>query len=151
MSGTLTGLAQCQYTIQLISTLNLGVVKISILLFYRRLFIIRPFKIASGVLMAVVASWAIAFTIATVAQCQPLAYFWEYFELEYPGHCIQVRLMYQALAYSDLLLDVLVLVLPIPMVISLHMPWKTKIKVLDILMLGSVSVTQCSGSWRYVY
>ena len=151
MSGTLTELAQCRYIIQVLSTFNLGVIKISILLFYRRLFIIKPFKIASGIMMAVVASWATAFTIATIAQCRPLAYFWEAFELEYPGHCIQVRVMYQALAYSDLLLDLVVLVLPIPMVVSLHMPWKTKIKVLDILMLGSVSVTHCSGSWKSVY
>ena len=101
--------------------------------------------------MAIVASWAIAFTSAAVAQCSPPAYFWESFELDYPGHCIQVQLMYQGLAYSDLILDVLVLALPIPMVISLQMPWKTKIKVIDILMLGSVFVTHGCGSRKSVY
>ena len=100
--------------------------------------------------MALVASWAIAFTSAAAAQCRPPAYFWESFELEYPGHCIQVQLMYQGLAYSDLILDVLVLALPIPMVISLHMPWKTKIKVIDIFMLGSVSVKHACGSWKAI-
>ena len=48
--------------------------------------------------------------------------------------------MYQALAISDLILDILVLALPIPMVASLQLPWKTKIKVIDILLLGSVYV-----------
>ena len=49
--------------------------------------------------------------------------------------------MYQGLAISDLILDVLVLTLPIPMIASLHLPWKTKIKVIDVLMLGTVYVS----------
>ena len=131
---------QCRYINEVITTLNLGVIKISILLFYRRLFIVKPFKIASGVMMALVASWAVSFTSAMAAQCSPPTYFWKSFEIDYPPHCIQVQLMYQGLGYSDLILDVLVLSLPIPMVASLHLPWKTKIKVIDILMLGSVYV-----------
>ena len=91
-------------------------------------------------MMGIVASWAVSFTLATVAQCIPIRYFWESFEIDYPSHCIQVQLLYQGLAISDLILDVLVLLLPIPMVASLHLPWKTKIKVLDILLLGSVYV-----------
>ena len=73
-----------------------------------------------------------------LAQCSPPSYFWNSFENEYPGHCIQVDKMYQGLAYSDLALDIMVLALPIPMVASLKMPWRTKIKVIDGLMLGTV-------------
>ncbi len=124
----------------MITTLNLGVIKISILLFYRRLFVVKPFMVASSVMMALVASWAVSFTSAMAAQCNPPPYFWKSFEIDYPAHCIQVQLMYEGLAYSDLILDVLVLSLPIPMVASLQLPWKTKIKVIDVLMLGSVYV-----------
>lgn len=134
----LTRNPQCRYIDEVITTLNLGVVKISILLFYRRLFIVRPFKIASAVMITIVAGWAVSFTIAMVAQCNPPSYFWRLFEKDYPTHCIDVFVMYEGLAISDLILDVLVLALPIPMVASLHLPWKTKIQVLDILMLGSV-------------
>ena len=89
-------------------------------------------------MMALVASWAVSFTFVMVAQCSPPAYFWESFEIDYPGHCIQVQSMYKGLAYSDLILDALVLSLPIPVVASLQLPWRTKIKIIDILMLGSV-------------
>ena len=59
--------------------------------------------------------------------------------------------MYQGLAISDLILDVLVLVLPIPMVISLKLPWKAKIKVIDILLLGGVYVAfDSSVDWNKV-
>lgn len=88
--------------------------------------------------MAIVASWAVAFTASAAAQCRPPPYFWHAFEADYPGHCFALQKMYQAQAYSDLPLDVLVLSLPIPMVASLHMPWRKKLRVIDILLLGSV-------------
>ena len=53
---------------------------------------------------------------------------------------MNVQTMYQALAYSDLILDVMVLAFPIPMVVSLRLPWKKKIKIIDLFALGSVYV-----------
>ena len=135
---TLTRGRQCRYAIHVITTANLGIVKISILCFYRRFFIINPFKIASGIMIGIVASWSLSFTVAMIAQCSPVSYFWEALEIDYPKHCFQMNMMYQGLAYSDLILDVLVLALPIPMIASLHMPWRTKIKVIDGFMLGTV-------------
>ncbi|KAI4263969.1 MAG: hypothetical protein L6R42_000912 [Xanthoria sp. 1 TBL-2021] len=72
------------------------------------------------------------------AQCSPPTYFWESFEIDYPKKCIKIQMMYQGLAWSDLALDIMVLSLPIPVVVSLQLPWRTKIKVIDILMLGTV-------------
>lgn len=145
--------SQCRYIDEVITTLNLGVVKISILLFYRRLFMVKSFKIASAIMITIVAGWAASFTMAMIFQCNPPSYFWRLLEEEYPQHCIQVFVMYQGLAVSDLVLDVLVLALPIPVVVSLQLPWKTKIKVIDVFMLGSVYVAfyPCAGhSRRYI-
>lgn len=89
-------------------------------------------------MIGLVGSWALAFTSVMAAQCSPPTYFWEAFEKDYPGHCVQVQAVYQGLAYSDLILDAWVLALPIPMVASLKLPWKSKIKVIDSLLLGSV-------------
>ena len=94
--------------------------------------------IASAVMIAFVAAWTIAFVSAIAAQCVPARDFWELFEKDYLPHCLNVQTMYQALAYSDLILDVTVLAFPIPTVISLQLPWKKKIKIIDIFMLGSV-------------
>ncbi|KAL8919795.1 MAG: hypothetical protein Q9172_004800 [Xanthocarpia lactea] len=137
-TAALTNYEKCRYINEILTTLNLGVIKISILLFYRRIFVVRPFKIASAVMMAIVACWAVSFTSAMAAQCSPVPYFWESFEIDYPKKCFEVQKMYQGLAYSDLVLDVLVLALPIPVIASLQLPWRTKIKIIDILLLGSV-------------
>lgn len=138
---------QCRYADEVITTLNLGVVKISILLFYRRLFTVRSFKITSAIMIAIVAGWTASFTMATIVQCNPPSYFWRLLEEEYPQHCFQIFAMYQGLAVSDFILDVLVLALPIPVVVSLHLPWKTKIKVIDVLMFGSVYASKIPHTW----
>ncbi|KAG8526327.1 uncharacterized protein KY384_000320 [Bacidia gigantensis] len=144
----LTNYEKCRYAIELLTTINLSVIKISILLFYRRLFTVRPFRIASNIFIGVVAAWGIAFESAMAAQCSPTHLFWDLFEMEYVGHCINVQMMYQALAYSDLILDILVLAFPIPMIISLRLPWKKKIQILDIFLLGGVVLA--SGIGRLV-
>ena len=136
----LTDELKCRYSNEIITTLNLGVIKFSVLLFYRRLFTIRRFKIISGISMGVLAAWTVSFTSAMAAQCTPPRSFWEKFEIDYEPGCIQVQKMYQGLAFSDIVLDVLVLALPIPFVLMLNMPWKKKIAVVDVLLLGTVYV-----------
>lgn len=133
-------LYQCRYANLIITTLNLGVVKTSILLFYRRLFTVKVFMIASAIMIGFVAAWTISFVSAAAAQCVPAHDFWDLFEKDYLPYCINVQTMYQALAYSDLILDVMVLAFPIPMVVSLQLPWRKKIKIIDLFLLGSVYI-----------
>lgn len=94
-------------------------------------------------MMGLVASWALSFTATMAGQCSPPTFFWESFEIDYPMACVNVQAVYQGLAYSDLILDACVLGLPIPMIASLKLPWKTKIKVIDSLLLGAVYVEPC--------
>ena len=91
--------------------------------------------------MGFVAAWTISFVSAVAAQCVPARDFWELFETNYVGHCMNVQSLYQALAYSDLMVDITVLALPIPMVVSLQLPWRKKIKIIDMFLLGFVYVS----------
>ena len=120
------------------TTLDLGIIKISVILFYRRLFTVRSFKIASSVMLGIVAVWTIVFTSVTAGQCYPLTTFWTSFEIDYGSNCIQVQMFYQSLAFSDLIMDVIVLASPIPVVLSLRIPWRKKIAVIDVLLLGTL-------------
>jgi len=137
-NSTLTNFEKCRYSIIILSTANLGVVKVSVILFYRRLFSVRPFKIVSNVAIAVVTLYTVIMTSAMLAQCNPVHLFWDVFELEYGDRCLSVQVWYIALAWSDMALDLIVLLLPIPTVMMLKMPWRRKIGVLDILLLGAV-------------
>ncbi|KAI9898871.1 hypothetical protein N3K66_005332 [Trichothecium roseum] len=66
--------------------------------------------------------------------------FWEAFESEYPLHCVDVRSFYLAVAASDLLLDVLIFVLPLPHLATLKLPWRRKLAVSAIFLLSSIVI-----------
>ncbi|KAF1950214.1 hypothetical protein CC80DRAFT_539845 [Byssothecium circinans] len=59
--------------------------------------------------------------------------------------------MFLALLYTDVIADVVILVLPIPMVISVQLPLKRKLAVIGMLMLGAavcaISITRVIATY----
>ncbi|KAI2615210.1 hypothetical protein GGR54DRAFT_632309 [Hypoxylon sp. NC1633] len=129
-----------KYTYQLLGTIGLWVIKLSVLLFYRRIFTLRASRIVNNVFIGLTVAWGIAFTFAVAFQCTPVSTLWNQFELEYGAACIKVQPFYLSVAISDLLLDVLICVIPIPHVVGLKMPLRQKVAVIGIFLLGSVVV-----------
>ncbi|KAL1988300.1 hypothetical protein VTN96DRAFT_275 [Rasamsonia emersonii] len=130
----------CKYALQVLGTLELGVIKASILLFYRRLFTLRKHLIINNVVFAVVVAWGVAFTLVIVFQCLPVSTIWTQFEIDYTPYCINQQAAYMGLAVSDLILDLLIFALPVPVVIQLRLPLRQKFAVGGIFLLGSVVV-----------
>jgi hypothetical protein len=120
------------------------VIKASILLFYRRLFTLRNYLIVNNLLFSVVVTWAIAFTLVVIFQCNPVSTIWTQFELDYVPHCINQHSAYLGIAVSDLILDLLIFALPVPVVIQLRLPLKQKFAVAGIFLLGSMSASLLS-------
>ncbi|KAI0122730.1 hypothetical protein F4814DRAFT_458320 [Daldinia grandis] len=129
-----------KYIYQLLGTFGLWVIKLSVLLFYRRIFSIRAFRMVNNIFIGLTVAWGMAFTFAVAFQCTPVSTLWNRFELEYGAACIKVQPFYLSLAISDLILDVSIFVIPMPHVHRLKMPWKQKIAVAGIFLLGSVVV-----------
>ncbi|KAI1418753.1 hypothetical protein F5Y12DRAFT_781319 [Xylaria sp. FL1777] len=132
-----------QYSLELIwlsSVLNqvpLATVKISILLFYSRIFPGRKFRTCVWIAITTVTLWAIIFVILVITQVDPVS---QSFKL--PGG----RLIYNAAALglaqvgTSIALDILVLLFPVPMIYRLKMaPWK-KLSVALIFWLGAFCV-----------
>lgn len=133
-------LDQCKYTLQVLGTLELGVIKASILLFYRRLFTLRKHLLVNNVIFVVVVAWGIAFTLVIVFQCNPVSTIWTQFEIDYMPYCINQQGAYMGLAVSDLILDLTIFALPVPVVIQLRLPLRQKFAVGGIFLLGSMCV-----------
>ena len=89
-------------------------------------------------MLVLIACWTAAFTSVYAAQCNPISVFWDEFEIEWGARCIEVQKFYLGVAWSDFILDILVLALPIPAVVMLNMPWKKKVAVIDVFLLGAV-------------
>ncbi|KUI59730.1 hypothetical protein VP1G_06966 [Cytospora mali] len=129
-----------KYTYQVLGTIGLCVIKLSVLFFYRRIFTVRAFRILNNCFIGLTIAWGVAFTFTVAFQCYPVSTFWNKFESEYAGHCVVVQKLYLAVALSDMLLDIIIFVLPIPHLYSLQMPLRRKLAVGAIFFLGSIVV-----------
>ncbi|KAI9839987.1 MAG: hypothetical protein M1819_000179 [Sarea resinae] len=113
-------------------------IKVSVILFYHRLFPIPRFTITLGCCAFLVISWWIAVMFTTLFQCQPLHYAWD--QYRYPnmkGHCIDAEHFFIGNSIASCLTDVIILIVPIPMIWKLQVPRAQKLAISSIFLLGS--------------
>ncbi|KAH8804479.1 hypothetical protein F5884DRAFT_407489 [Xylogone sp. PMI_703] len=109
--------------------------KLSIVLFYRRIFGMT-WHLWICVFLAV--SYMVTVIITINVACRPLPYFWtQYTTPGAKGECIDVPLFFFANGIWAMLVDVCILVVPIPIINKLNMPPRQKFVVILILLLGS--------------
>ena len=112
-------------------------IKISILLFYYRLFgVNKVFKYTCYVAFAVVTCWSIAIVFSNIFQCVPVEAAWI---RPYPhSKCINNNASLLGTAITNVLLDVIILVLPMAPVWSLSLTVRQKITLTAIFLLGAL-------------
>lgn len=137
--GAVEGVQASLKCILIASTLvqsALALVKISILLFYKRIFTTPKFRIAIWIGIVVVAFWGVLFTILVLVEIDPFSGTWT-------GEG-KARFNTAALGLAQvgtsIALDVVVLTFPIPVIATLHMPRQRKVAVGMIFWLGSFCV-----------
>ncbi|KAK4641312.1 hypothetical protein QC761_503070 [Podospora bellae-mahoneyi] len=129
-----TKLYQTTYAFVIVYITCISATKISILLFYRRVF-------GTNVIWYIVfgftcAHWA-EVTITWLAGCRPIDYYWrQYTDPTATGSCIDAPLFYFCNGIIGLVIDVAILLVPIPTVWKLNMPTTKKVFVGGILLLG---------------
>ncbi|KAJ1715002.1 hypothetical protein AFGD_004086 [Aspergillus flavus] len=131
--ASICGRSTCFFANEISYTLLIPSIKISILLLYRRIFSVRNFRIASLITGGLVVSWCLAVFITVLLQCRPIALNWNK-TLE--GTCIDPKQFFFGNAISNLLIDVVILALPIPMVLQLQLRLSQKLTILGIFLLG---------------
>ena len=124
---------------QLSATLTFGLTKLSVLLFYKRVFRGNTFNAAVWTMISIVGVWTTAFFFANLLQCYPIQLNWEA-SGALAASCIQTNTMYLAQAWTDILTDVMILSLPIPCIWALQMPARHKVGVTAIFLLGLLTV-----------
>ncbi|KAL8645896.1 MAG: hypothetical protein Q9210_006453, partial [Variospora velana] len=112
----------CVYVVGVLQSPCLGLVKISILFFYRRVFTMRNrfFRYALYILGAYTALLTVATWVVAIVRCQPIHYFWDQAYLiegvQQPyavkGHCLKPRSQVLGFLLTNTLSDVAVLILP---------------------------------------
>ncbi|KAH9222425.1 hypothetical protein DL95DRAFT_454437 [Leptodontidium sp. 2 PMI_412] len=112
----------------------LGLVKISILTFYLRIFQLQiPFRIAVYTTIVFIVLGSASISFSTIFQCRPIAYFWD---KDLHGKCLDVNALAYANSGLSIVQDFLIIGLPIRVVWNMNLDRKKKWSVAFMFALG---------------
>ena len=110
-------------------------IKASLLALYYRLFgVNKRFRLAANISSIVVGIWYFSVLFAGIFQCRPPAAFWNKDITN--AQCVDLVGFSIGSAITNLLTDVLVLCLPMPMIWSLHLTSQQKWSLTGVFALG---------------
>ncbi|KAL8709463.1 MAG: hypothetical protein Q9220_005846 [cf. Caloplaca sp. 1 TL-2023] len=126
------------YIFQIIYGFTMTIIKLSILLFYCRLFpresVPRYWRAAVYIIAVLCILFWISGVTACIFQCTPVDYAWL---RTGEGHCINTLLLFYITSTVTVVTDICILLLPLPIVWKLQMPKAKRYGVMAIFLLGS--------------
>ena len=123
------------FALEILYTITLVAIKISILLLYRSIFTGRAFAIVVNVASAFVIAWGLALMLVSIFTCKPIHGFWD---TTFPSTCISTREFFLGNAIPNICMDVFILSLAVRKVWQLQMPVRQKLLVSGLFLLGGL-------------
>ncbi|APA06872.1 predicted protein [Sclerotinia sclerotiorum 1980 UF-70] len=121
----------------------LGLVKLSLILFYRRVFTRNAaprFNIVTWFMIIIILIWTLSFFFSILFICGlDFSAYWTSTIVE-KAHCVDTDRLHNAFAISDVVTDFVIICLPVPMIFGLHLTVARKIGILAIFSLGALTI-----------
>ncbi|KAJ4394474.1 hypothetical protein N0V93_003692 [Gnomoniopsis smithogilvyi] len=134
-TSTVSDFQKSFLAVQQVYFLNAALTKCSILFLYHRIFgISHRFTVILWATGTLVVTYFIICVCVSIFGCVPVSYFWDKAQT---GHCINEVEFFRGNGIVNMLLDVLILCLPLPMVWRLDLGLQQKIAVTGIFGLGT--------------
>lgn len=102
---------------------------------YRRVFVTKRFYRCTEVVGGIVLLWLIGVIFVDIFTCIPVGSFWN---IEQRKRCVNDTKFYYGVAISNILTDVIVLCLPMPMIWRLHLTTRRKVQLSALFLLGGL-------------
>lgn len=112
-----------------------GFAKTSLALFYRTISPQKWWRLCSYGLLFLLAGYNSAIFFAILFGCRPVKRNWD---LTVPGTCIDKPSLYIATAALGIASDLVLLLMPIPMILRLQMPSRQKLGLIIFFAIGSL-------------
>lgn len=129
--------AQFLYVTPILYSAAVCLPKVAILILYHRVFEQRSFRIINGIAMGVVIGIAIADILVGAFVCSPPMKLWE---PSTPGTCIDIPAFYRYGTLPNAITDFFMLILPLPWIWRLQMPWRKRLGLTVTFLAGSVGL-----------
>lgn len=148
--------APSQYDTQLVPTLKLiyglplvlipgfTFARLSILTLYLRIFTGRRTRLCTWAVMVLAVVMGFSFQIAAILLCKPVKFFWD---RQIPGGCVDLNLYYRAFGLPNILIDISILLVPIPAVWRLHASVGRKMGLSFMFLTGVIALIASCVRW----
>ena len=124
------------FAVEILYSLAVALPKLSILALYLRIFTDKRYRISTWVLAAIISGTAVAVSLTAIFQCSPVLYAWD---KSIPGgSCINVAAFYVYCSVPNVITDIAVLLLPLPMIFKLHANQSQKVGLSIVFLLGAM-------------
>lgn len=120
---------------ELIYATSISTIKISVLLFYLRVFVNRGLRTATKVALGLVGLWSIGNILQVFLICRP---FEKTYSLTAEGSCGNQVASFIAIGAFNIVTDIIILTLPLPTVWALKMSTPAKFGLTGIFLVGLV-------------
>ncbi|KAI1505266.1 hypothetical protein F5X99DRAFT_430529 [Biscogniauxia marginata] len=114
----------------------LSLTKVSILLFYLKLFPKRSFRICTWFLIAANIIYALTYVFLLIFQCNPIQGAWLFWDGEFEAQCLSINVLSWSAAAINILLDLAVIILPLPELFQLSLSLRKKLQIMAMFAVG---------------
>ena len=125
------------YICEFLYLLTIGLVKVSILFFYLRVFPKKSFRLLCWLMIGFCASSVLVFVLVTIFQCQPVSFAWNN-SFSGGGECVDYNAAAWANASINIVQDILIVLLPMNELRALQLGRMKKIGVYALFGVGGL-------------
>ena len=115
--------------------LAIATVKVSVLLFYRRIFPSPRFHIILRIVGGFIICYSVVQLLVFIFQCRPVQAAWDPF---IKAECVKINDSFIVMGAFDVLTGVTTLCLPIPLIWQLQVSKRSRIQLMSIFILGAL-------------
>lgn len=124
---------------QLLTIVALGILKMSVVMLYRRIFVGQSFRMISLIVSIMIVAWTVSFLFATIFECgRDLGLLWKSLKT-FKQNCGKYKYIQLGHAGSDVITDLIVLALPLPSIWTLRLSGARRFALSFIFLLGLLS------------
>jgi hypothetical protein len=126
------------YIMEVLYFFQVVLLKLSLLFFYHRIFPGKPVRRLIWATIIFNILYGIAFVFAAIFQCRPISFYWNRWDGEHTGQCININALGWANAAISIALDIWMLAIPLSQLLHLKLAWKKKIGVALMFCVGTL-------------
>ncbi|KAJ4359464.1 uncharacterized protein N0V89_000018 [Didymosphaeria variabile] len=135
---------------QVTYAIALGLVKTSLILSLIRIFhVSKTFRIVAYLTMTLCICWTLQTILIAFLICRPISYNWD--QVNQTGSCGDLTAAYVSIGIVDVITDIIIFILPLPLISRLKMRRSTRFATMGLFALGVFTVAAGAARTGMIY